>query len=678
MDLSLSPCGYLGKELVTTPLLSLSRNVRFQSPLHTRARRPTIEVSREAREGLTKVDVELASSTSSLTSSPLNEQPYPKTQSTADTIKPISLNGTLSAQHDRPSRCHRPANLSIDSSAEDDRFLPWSAAAVTPSLITPKRQEHDIGTFSAINLILGKTIGVGVYSVPSSIFTGLGSVGMTLMVWVVGALISFCGLAVYLDLGTALPRSGGERVYLERILKRPKMLAPCMFMSYVVLLGFSAPNCIVLGEYAIAAAGGQQNDWNVRIIAVIVITAACLLHERLPGLGLHAINVLGVGKMLILGAVIVSGLASIGLGSVDTLLADGNSISISTAQRNFTSIWTGSTSKPYEYATALLKVLYCFRGYSAANQVLSEVRNPVQTLKFAAPIALAIASAGYILANIAYFCVVEKDDFSASGVVIASHFLRNIFGPVIGERILPCFIIFSAFGNVAATSFAQARVNQELGTQGLLPFSDFWRSVNRQDAPGPGLLLHWLVTVMVIVIPPPGEIYMFLVEIGGYPVSVISVALSCGLLYLQTSSREHWRSPCPARRLYVGIFLAANLLLLILPWFSPGMVCHGENQRFAYYAYPATSLAVLALGALYWLYWRTTRSATRAGVTAKYLRVETEDNLDAYALSTVDQNHTKPSASLQNALSMGDEDEDNDEQSLGDRQVSQYRPADEE
>ncbi len=427
---------------------------------------------------------------------------------------------------------------------------------------------------------------------------------MTLLVWVVGAIISFCGMSVYLDLGTAIPRSGGERVYLERIFRRPQMLATCMFMAYVVLLGFSTPNCIILGNYAVSALGIQPNIWNVRGVAVSVISLARFIHARSPAMGLGIINVLGVAKMLILAAVILSGLASVGRVFPVT---DPSAIT-SIAQENFTSIWAGTSSKPYNYATALLQVLYCFRGYNTANQVISEVRNPISTIKLAGPIALTLASIGYILANVAYFCEVEKDDFRSSGVVVASRFLRDIFGPFWGERILPCFIIVSAYGNIAATSFAQARVNQELGSQGLLPFSRFWRSKTATGAPGPGLFLHWLVSVLVIILPPPGEIYTFLVEIGGYPVSVLSVAVAGGLLYLQSSPRERWQSPCPARRLHTIIFLASNSLLLIFPWINPGE--KQGNKRFAYYAYPATALGILGLGAVYWIFWRITKVET--------------------------------------------------------------------
>lgn len=487
-----------------------------------------------------------------------------------------------------------------------------------------------MGVFSAINVIIGKTMGVGVYSVPSSIFVSVGSVGMTLLMWVLGAMISFCGLAVYLDLGTAIPKSGGERVYLERIFKQPHMLATCMFLAYVVLLGFSTPNCIVLGDYAIYALGLTPTPWNTRGIAVVVITVASCLHACCPRLGLRIINVLGVGKMVILAAVIASGFISLRQPASST---DG----ISTAQRNFSDIWANSSSQPYDYATALLKVLYCFRGYNTANTVMGEIRNPTRTLKIAAPIALSLVSIGYIFANIAYFCAVEKEDFRNSGVVTAGHFLRNIFGEVVGERVLPWLIIVSAFGNVAATSFAQARVNRELGREGLLPFADFWMWSgrlpmpkisqskigiktttmavgHREDTPTAGLFLHWLVSVLVIILPPPGRIYNFLVDIGGYPVSIISVAIAGGLLHLQLSPQENWNSPIPAKKWATGIFLFANLLLVIVPWIPPvraatdGEDSKKEDSRFPYYCYPATGIAVLALGAAYWVWWQSSRS----------------------------------------------------------------------
>ena len=60
-----------------------------------------------------------------------------------------------------------------------------------------------------------------------------------------------------------------------------------------------------------------------------------------------------------------------------------------------------------------------FIGYSDANYVLSEVRDPVRTIKLASPIALIFVTVTYLLANVAYFGAVSKQDILGSGRIIA-------------------------------------------------------------------------------------------------------------------------------------------------------------------------------------------------------------------------------------------------------------------
>lgn len=69
------------------------------------------------------------------------------------------------------------------------------------------------------------------------------------MLWVLGFVLSFCGLFVWLEYGTMFPRSGGEKVYLEAVFKKPKYLATVIFASNAILLGFTASGCIVSGAY---------------------------------------------------------------------------------------------------------------------------------------------------------------------------------------------------------------------------------------------------------------------------------------------------------------------------------------------------------------------------------------------------------------------------------------------
>ena len=92
---------------------------------------------------------------------------------------------------------------------------------------------------------VGRIIGTGIFSTPSSILGSVGSVGASLMLWVLGFTLSFCGLFIWLEYGTMFPRSGGEKVYLEAVYRKPKYLVTVIFAANAILLGFTASGCIV-------------------------------------------------------------------------------------------------------------------------------------------------------------------------------------------------------------------------------------------------------------------------------------------------------------------------------------------------------------------------------------------------------------------------------------------------
>lgn len=81
--------------------------------------------------------------------------------------------------------------------------------------------------------------------VAGSILIGTGSVGLSLMYWIIGFVVSLAGLAVYLELGSYFPsRSGAEVVYLEQAYPRPRYFFPVAFAVQSVILSFSSSNAI--------------------------------------------------------------------------------------------------------------------------------------------------------------------------------------------------------------------------------------------------------------------------------------------------------------------------------------------------------------------------------------------------------------------------------------------------
>jgi amino acid permease len=68
---------------------------------------------------------------------------------------------------------------------------------------------RNLGWSSAYILIISRVIGSGIFATPGAIVSSVGSIGLSLLLWVFGAVISWCALVVALEYGCMLPRSGG-------------------------------------------------------------------------------------------------------------------------------------------------------------------------------------------------------------------------------------------------------------------------------------------------------------------------------------------------------------------------------------------------------------------------------------------------------------------------------------
>lgn len=148
----------------------------------------------------------------------------------------------------------------------------------TEDLQIARDHKRQIGVFSAIFLIFNRVIGTGIFATPGAILSLSGSVGLSLFIWVAGMLIAAAGTAVYLEFGTAIPKNGGEKNYLEYVYRKPKFLTTGLYTGYVVLLGWAASNSVVFGEYILHAANVEVDRWNQRGIGLACVTVAFLIH----------------------------------------------------------------------------------------------------------------------------------------------------------------------------------------------------------------------------------------------------------------------------------------------------------------------------------------------------------------------------------------------------------------
>ncbi|OJJ43631.1 hypothetical protein ASPZODRAFT_73910 [Penicilliopsis zonata CBS 506.65] len=447
-----------------------------------------------------------------------------------------------------------------------------------------------MGISSTIFLIVGRIIGTGIFSTPSSVTSNAGSVGAALCLWMLGLVLEAAGLCVWLEFGCMIPRSGGEKNYLEAAFRRPKLLITIVYAVQAIALGFTASSCIVFASYMVVAANHTATEWEERGIAIGVIVFITLLHTFFPNWGVRGMNALTIMKIALLVFIVVTGWVVLG----------GGVSSVPDPHASFRDAFKGSATSSNLYVTALFSVLNSYSGWSNAAYVLNEIRNPVRTLKIAGPLGLGICGFLYLFANIAYYAVGTPEEISNSGVTVASFFMERVFGTS-AKRALSVLVALSAFGNVMAVTFAQSRVNQELAKEGVIPFSRFWASTWPFGSPSAGLLLHFIPSFIVIVAIPFGEAYDFIIDVEGYPSSVIDFLVGFGLMYLR------WAEPDIPRPFKVWwpvviFYMAGQAFQLVAPFIPPPD--GSTDTSLPYYLYAIVGLVVLMLSVVYWAIWQ--------------------------------------------------------------------------
>jgi hypothetical protein len=165
-------------------------------------------------------------------------------------------------------------------------------------------------------------------------------------------------------------------------------------------------------------------------------------------------------------------------------------------------------------------------------------------------------------------------------------------------------------------------VVQELGREGVLPFSKIWASNWPFHSPGAGLLEHYIVSAVIMLAPPPGDAYNFLLKcelptgfdkattdhiysLISYPLSIVNFFVSAGLVHIYLTKDKNFPDWAPGIRATLPVtvfFMLSNLYLAIAPYIPPSA---GQNvyEQLPYYLHCVVALGLFAAGAIYYVVW---------------------------------------------------------------------------
>lgn len=299
-----------------------------------------------------------------------------------------------------------------------------------------------LGLWSSIGIVIGITIGGGIFRTPAGIATRIPDPFWMLSVWVVGGLIVLCGALAFAELSASMPHTGGMYVYLREGWGRP-----CAFLygwAQLVLIRAAALGGIssVFGEYCLRSFGVDpiaHGTW-ADILAAAAIAVAAVTNIRGVRLGALLTGASSVAKF---GALALLVLLSLALGG-------GHGASWSNVA------WTGAPIDAGLYGLALISVLWAYDGFADLSFAGGEVQDPQRNLPRAIITGTLAIITIYLLANVAYLYVNSLGGVQRSRLVAA-----DTMGSLLGEAgvaFISVIVMVSTFGSLMGSMLASPRI----------------------------------------------------------------------------------------------------------------------------------------------------------------------------------------------------------------------------
>ncbi len=308
-------------------------------------------------------------------------------------------------------------------------------------------------------LIIGVVIGSGIFMTSGIMSEALPSPALLLVVWVLGGLHALAGGLTYAELGAAMPRAGGQYIFLREAFGRlPAFLYGWVsFTAY--LTGAVAAVAVAFAAFTSTFIPFVSPD-NVIIHAPFAISAGQILAVFMIVL-FSAVNYIGVGVgKTVQNVVTVTKIAAIVL-----FIAAGLALGRETPDFSASLPFDSFGSIAVAFGGALVAVFWTFGGWEYVTAVAGEIKDPQRSLPRSLAIGTVTATALYVLLNLVYLRALPMEEM-AGVVTIGETAATSLFGSL-GGRLMVVAIIISVLGALNGAVLTGPRVYYAMAQDGL-------------------------------------------------------------------------------------------------------------------------------------------------------------------------------------------------------------------
>jgi APA family basic amino acid/polyamine antiporter len=342
-----------------------------------------------------------------------------------------------------------------------------------------ERLARQLGLPSAVAVLVGSTIGSGIFRVPAGVAAQLDEPGPVLLAWAVGGLIALFGALTYAELAAALPRSGGIFAFLlEGFGPLPAFLFGWSELTVIRASALGAIATIFaeyLGYFVPLGPGG------VRHAAAAAVLAVGLLNYVGVRAAAAAMNLVTVAKYGALTGLALLAFAA-GRGSFDHFVPLG-----------------GAGLELSLFGTALVAIMWTYDGWADLSFVAGEVRNPGRTLPLALLLGTAAIVAVYLAVNVAYIYLLPLPVMAESRLVAASAAERIPLLGAAGGAVVSGLVMVSCLGTLNGSMLTGPRIFFAMADRGLF-FAALARISGRFGTPSVSIGLATALGVLYVLL----------------------------------------------------------------------------------------------------------------------------------------------------------------------------------
>jgi APA family basic amino acid/polyamine antiporter len=361
---------------------------------------------------------------------------------------------------------------------------------------------QEIGVFGGVSIIGGIMIGSGIFYLGSYVMQRTGmSMGLSLLCWIIGGLISLLGGLCFAELGASRPVAGGMVVYLNEAY-HPVVGFMYGFGSWLIS-GAGSISAVAIALPTALRAFFDLSDIAIKAIAIglIVMLTAYNYFGVKKGSILQNFSMIAklIPIILIMGGALIFGKQTPDLSLIP---ADGNTVTFSSIIGMI--------------AFATVATLWAYEGWTNLNTVAEEMKSPKKNL----PLSLIIAIGGitilYTLFNYSIYKVLPHEKvvsmINSGDFYLGTEVAKTIFGNV-GGIIVILGMVVSMFGSLNGMILTFSRTYYAMAEEGHF-FKSYKRLHPKYKVPTASLIGQCIISALLVLSRSLDQLTSMVVFIG--------------------------------------------------------------------------------------------------------------------------------------------------------------------